>query len=288
MLLVTSLVVAPCAQAAGKDAKERAALKACMAGDYTKGVDLLADLFVDTKNPTYIYNKGRCYEQSSRYADAIGSFREYLRHSANLSDAEKADAERHIADCETILARQERTTSPAATVPPTPMLPQPVVTPEPPTAATASAATAQAKPAEPETAPAVAPAKLPEALSPVAPAAVVEPLTGPAPTTGKGLRIAGITCGAIGLASIGTAIYFYARATSMSDKVSNATTWKSSDNQAGKDAETMQWVFYSVGAGAVVAGVVLYLLGWPASTKPAAVAPLVGPGTAGISAQGAF
>jgi hypothetical protein len=38
--------------AAEKEAAERAARKACMAGDYATGVGLLADLFVDTKNST--------------------------------------------------------------------------------------------------------------------------------------------------------------------------------------------------------------------------------------------
>jgi len=125
------------------------------------------------------------------------------------------------------------------------------------------------------------------------PSAVVEQPATPAPapaSTGKGLRIAGITGGAVGLASIGMGIYYYTRARSMSDKVSNAMPASLSDYQAGKDAETMQWVFYSIGAGAVATGAVLYLLGWSASAQPATVslAPVVAPGTVGLSAQGGF
>jgi len=92
------------------------------------------------------------------------------------------------------------------------------------------------------------------------------------------------------LASIATAVYFYTRAVSLSDKVSNSNA-SYSDYQAGKSAETMQWVFYSVGAGALVTGSILYYLGWPHSSAGQAatgVTPMFGPGLAGLSAQGTF
>jgi hypothetical protein len=71
-------------------AQERAARKACLKGDYGKGVDILADLFVDTKDPTYIFNQGRCFEQNRRYEDAIGRFEEYLRRPGQLRDGSRA------------------------------------------------------------------------------------------------------------------------------------------------------------------------------------------------------
>ena len=103
------------------------------------------------------------------------------------------------------------------------------------------------------------------------------------------MRIAGIACGALGLASIGTAVYYYTRATSLSDKVTGANPASTSDFQAGKDAQTMQWVFYSVGAGALATGAVLYFLGYSqASSVEVGLAPMVGPRTAGLSARGGF
>jgi hypothetical protein len=108
---------------------------------------------------------------------------------------------------------------------------------------------------------------------------------------GSGLRIAGIACGAIGVVSVGTAIYYYTRAKSYSDKVSGQTVRNSSDLSAGRHAETMQWVFYSAGAAAIATGTLLYVLGWQATDAGravAGVAPLLGPGVAGISAQGVF
>jgi hypothetical protein len=80
--------------------QERAARKACLTGDPKRGVDILADLFIDTDDPTYIYNQGRCFEQNSRYEEAITKFREYLRKAGSASAADKADAEKHIADCQ--------------------------------------------------------------------------------------------------------------------------------------------------------------------------------------------
>ena len=48
-IVVPLLLAAPPAIAASRQAQERAARKACLNGDYAKGVDILSDLFVDTK-----------------------------------------------------------------------------------------------------------------------------------------------------------------------------------------------------------------------------------------------
>lgn len=52
---------------------------ACLAGDYSKGATILSQLFVETKDPNYIYNQARCFEQNSRYQEALSRFQEYLR-----------------------------------------------------------------------------------------------------------------------------------------------------------------------------------------------------------------
>jgi TolA-binding protein len=105
-LVVALLLTAREGRADDVDAKERAARKACLSGDYAKGVDLLSDLFVTTKDPVFIYNQGRCFEQNRRYDDAVARFQEYLRAGKKLKKAEKADAEKHIADCQELLAKQ--------------------------------------------------------------------------------------------------------------------------------------------------------------------------------------
>jgi hypothetical protein len=88
-----------------EQSRERQAKKACLSGDYPTGVSILADLFVETEDPVYLYNQGRCYEQNVRYVEAAERFREYLRKAGTPSDEIKADVDKHIADCEAGAAR---------------------------------------------------------------------------------------------------------------------------------------------------------------------------------------
>lgn len=293
-IAVLVLLVAPLARGAGKEARARAAKKACLSGDYAKGVRILADLFIDTGDPNHLFNQGRCFEQNNRCEEAVGRFREYLRKANGLNQAERADVEKHIADCQALLGKGERAapdrrqdeahlrdfgSEPSLKVGAAPLAPpSPVVNPPP------------AAPTLPPAAPTLPPAAptLPPAETPTEEAGTVSDAP-QASNTGRGLRIAGISCGVAGLAAIGTGIYYYTRARSLSDTVSHSHPPNPADEQAGKDAQTMQWVFYGVGAAALATGTLLYLLGWPSAVHPVAgVTPMIGPGMAGVSAQGAF
>jgi hypothetical protein len=104
---VAGLVLAVPSAAAGApgvEALEDQAHTACLAGHPEQGVQLLAELYVRTHDPNYIYNQGRCFEQNGRPAEAISRFREYLRTGGDLTLAEQADAEGHIRECERQLA----------------------------------------------------------------------------------------------------------------------------------------------------------------------------------------
>src|SRR5512138_3721506 len=90
-----------------QEVSERAARKACMSGDYQKGVDILSDLFINTRDPAHIYNQGRCYEQNGRCEEAVNRFREYLRTAKNPTAEEKLDTEKHIRDCQGLLGPQK-------------------------------------------------------------------------------------------------------------------------------------------------------------------------------------
>ena len=50
-----------------------------MLGDSKKGVEILADLYLNTNDPNYIYNQGRCFEQNGENEKAILRFQEYQR-----------------------------------------------------------------------------------------------------------------------------------------------------------------------------------------------------------------
>jgi len=121
LILVTALV-GPVARAQGPEKRERTARTSCLSGDYAKGVAILSELFVDTRDPTHIYNQGRCFEQNQRYKDAIGRFQEYLRVGRKLSAEEVSETKKHIADCQQFLgvANTSQRPPPVAVEPPSP------------------------------------------------------------------------------------------------------------------------------------------------------------------------
>ncbi|HJX66365.1 MAG TPA: tetratricopeptide repeat protein [Polyangia bacterium] len=268
--------------------------------EYDKSLLEYKAAYLAQPDPAFLFNIGQCYRKLGQNQEALSFFEEYLK-KASPDDPNRHQVEARVRDIEAgakLKAEAAQTVPPPSTPNPEPNLPLPAPTPIP----------AQATPPAPLPAPELAPLTptpaTPVVTAPPPPATPVLPATAtsveqtaqastaPQPTNpGLGLRIGGIACGVAGLASVGTAIYYYTRARSLSDRVTNSQTPTASDDQAGKDAQTMQWVFYGVGAAALVAGTVLYWLGSPSTNTGqtlAGVAPMVGPGLAGISAQGAF
>jgi hypothetical protein len=98
-----------------KTAKEKAAKTACLSGDTAKGVALLAELYVDTRDVIYLFNQGRCFEQNGQYKEAIVRFREYQRKNADAGNPLDAEAKKHIADCQALLDEQKPAVPQAAT-----------------------------------------------------------------------------------------------------------------------------------------------------------------------------
>ena len=268
--------------------------------EYDKALLEYKAAYLAQPDPAFLFNIGQCYRKLGQNQEALSFFQEYLK-KASPDDPNRHQVEARVRDIEAdtkLKAEAAQTAPPPSTPNLAPNLPLPAPTPIP----------AQATPPAPLPAPELAPLTptpaTPVVTAPPPPATPVLPATAtsveqtaqastvPQPTNpGLGLRIGGIACGAAGLVSVGTAIYYYTRARSLSDRVTNSQTPTASDDQAGKDAQTMQWVFYGVGAAALVAGTVLYWLGSPSTNTGqtlAGVAPMVGPGLAGISAQGAF
>ncbi|HEX4406980.1 MAG TPA: hypothetical protein VH560_19210 [Polyangia bacterium] len=85
---------------AQQDSRELEAKKACLSNRPDRGIELLAELYAESNDPTYIYNQGRCYQQNGRGADALIRFREYLRKAPNLPASEKSEVERTITELE--------------------------------------------------------------------------------------------------------------------------------------------------------------------------------------------
>jgi tetratricopeptide (TPR) repeat protein len=239
--------------------------------DYDKALLEFKSAYLIQPDPAFLFNIGQCYRKLGQDQEALNFFQQYLK-KAPPDDPNRRLVEARIRDIEA----ETKLKADTAHAAPRPSSPSPVPNPPP--------------------GPAVAPTSPPAATAfPTVPASVEQASpVGAVPETsssGRGLRFAGIGCGAVGLTSIGVAIYYYTRARTLSDRVSNAQNPSAADDQAGRDAQTMQWVFYSVGAGALASGTLLYLLGWPPAEpgrRLTGIAPTVGPRWAGISAQGAF
>jgi hypothetical protein len=244
-------------KAANKQAVEKAAKKACITGDFRKGVDLLGDLFVETKDIAYVYNQGRCFEQNHRWEEAIDRFREYLRKASDLSGADKADVENHISECETQQAK---------------LAPPPVVT--------------VAAPPTPAPAPTVFQAPAPVATVNLAAPSSAEP------DSGSGLRIAGIVTAAVGVLALGGGVFCNLEANSLTSQLNGSNYTR--DKASRRDTyETLGWVGYGVGAAALVTGTTLFMVGWrsgkPAEASPAvALTPVFLPGFATLSLRGTY
>ena len=112
-LVVGLLALTASASAQPLDPRETRARTDCLTGKVESGVALLAELFTETGNSNFIYNQARCYEQNNRPADAISRFREYLRVAKGISDEDRLDSERHIAECRQLITDQDSIRHPA-------------------------------------------------------------------------------------------------------------------------------------------------------------------------------
>ena len=255
------LLAQQAAAANSKQANERAAKKACLSGETEKGVRLLAELYVDTNDVTYIFNQGRCYEQNRRYEDAIGRFREYLTKGEDrLSEDERAAAKKHIDTCESYLPKPE---------PRSPLVPEPA----------SSAPTIQTPP--------------PAGPAPELPAAAVASTAQqPDQNAGSGLRIAGIIVGSLGVAALGAGVALNLKVNSMSTDLEKPNNFNRDTESSRKNYKTLGWIGYGVGAACLAGGSVLYFLGWHSGHSPAqtsvALVPTLAPDSAGALLTGAF
>jgi hypothetical protein len=265
-LAVSVLLQVKPALAASRQPRERAARKACLTGDPDKGVSILADLFLDTKDPTYIFNQGRCLEQNRKYEDAIARFEEFLvTTDAVLAREDREAAEKHIATCRATLVR-ERGSSSATTLPQPPTAtPPPVQAPEP------------------------APTPEPSRSIVVQPAPEPQPL---APHGNAGLRTAGIVTASVGVAAVVAAVILNVKANSMVNQMettSNGYSPAKVDDR--KTYETLSWVGYGLGVACVATGAILFGIGLKSggsSSTSVALLPALGAGQAGALLTGGF
>jgi hypothetical protein len=251
--LLPALISSSSRGAESREDKERAAKRACLSGDYAKGVSLLTDLYVDTNDATYIFNQGRCYEQGNRCEDAIVSFREYLRKTKDAGKVSDGRAEQHIAECEELL-RKARAEMAATPVPP-------VQNP----GGAAMGPVVSGRPAEVQ-------AALPPA------------------STGRGLRIAGAVTFGVGVAALGAGVGFALAANKLADELeASPSSYDRGKASTRSSYITLSTVGYATGAACIAGGAVLYFLGWrQGRASSATVQPMVSARSAGALLQVAF
>jgi hypothetical protein len=129
------LLTATAARAEDINQRAARAKKECYSGNYQAGVELLVELFAETRDANYIFNQARCFEKNGKCSEALLSFREFMRIAKDLTPAERADVNRRIAACQGMKAEPQPTyvppppqptdTTPAASV----ELPKPEATP---------------------------------------------------------------------------------------------------------------------------------------------------------------
>jgi hypothetical protein len=98
--LVALAAMAGTARAQERDPRELEAKKACLGGRPDRGIELLAELYAETNDPTYIYNQGRCFQQSGQAREALTRFKEYMRKAPNMSADDKALVAGYISELE--------------------------------------------------------------------------------------------------------------------------------------------------------------------------------------------
>jgi tetratricopeptide (TPR) repeat protein len=261
------------------------------AGDYREALASFKKGFLVTEDASFLLNIAQCHRFLGETAEALMMYRLYLKSARAGGNPEaQAVATKAIRELEGEAAAPA---APPAVTPAAPEAQNATV----PVAALAAPATippgrtitvsGRNRPPSASAYPVLE--TLPEGDIQRTPAASPNPSTNPA--TARHLRQAGTACASAGLISVGLGVYYWTRATSLSKSVNNATAYNQADYDQGKRAETMQWIFYSVGAVAVVTGATLVLYG---SRSPSAkksnvsLAPVVGPGAAGLLAHGAF
>lgn len=215
---------------------DRLARKACLTGDYSNGVSILADMFISTKNPMYIYNQGRCFEQNRRYEDAIARFEEYLRLAdlpgSILTSEDKAFAKKHITDCKAILLEQQGTKT--------------ALTDSQAASPTASSPISESAP-----------------FSKTTTSNTTLPGSQPIPSSeNKGLLTAGIITASVGAAFVGAGVLANFRANQITHEMNTEIgSYSEQKENKSKSYNKLAWAGYGLGAACIATGAILVALG---------------------------
>ncbi|MGB8296483.1 MAG: tetratricopeptide repeat protein [Polyangia bacterium] len=250
-------------------------------------------------DPSFLYNLAQAYRRKGDNKRALDLYKNYLVKVPKTP--QRTEIEERISGLQKQIDEAASAKPGAPTLEPTAISAGTPASPEvapaqaeesaispPPVSPAPEATTATG----PTSSPAAPPSQTPPAAvaATSAPAPVVAKAVAPAPR-GRGLRIAGIVCGSVGVASIVLGALSGWQAQSLSHKVATADQFHANDDSAGLAAQKAQGFFYVAGAVVAVVGGALYYYGVRAARETpsrVSLSPIVGPGTAGLAAMGVF
>ena len=254
-------------------------------GKYEEAIKEFEAAYQLKNDPAFLYNLAQSYRQAGNHERAVHFYKTYLRYVPNAKN--RADIEDKIKTEEQLVAKGGGGTAPppiTTTPPPTTTTPPPGTTTPPPGG---DQPIVNVPPPGTTTPP---PSTMPNPYAPPTPAA-------PPSDPGRKFRIAGMATAGAGAVMMVLGIYEYTRAKSASDDIEaaamNNRAFDPAVEDRGKSAETMQWVFYGLGALAVGAGAGLFFYGQhltatETTTWRVSLAPTIAPNHGGATLRISF
>jgi len=269
LAVLAALVRAPLVAEAGPKEGQRnyeRGVRAYKLGHFAEAIAAFEKAYLTEEDPILLYNIAQSHRQLGNNDQAAFFYRRFLEDSPN--SPQRAEVEAKLAE-----TAGKPNSGPAGHVNAKPVTQGALATPANTAPSPASAHGAQASPTagqtlsiqtapDAATASTVAPSvTVREVGSPLSGHSVPEATAETRGNAGRNLRWAGIGTAAAGAGAVAVGVIFSLRADAKSSEVGSTRPFNASDESAGKQAATLQWVFYGAGAAAIVAGATLYYLG---------------------------
>jgi hypothetical protein len=231
-----ALLLARPALAGRPDARVTEARQACAAGDVERGVQLLAEIVAERNDPNAIYNQARCYQANDQPEPALARFREYLRVAPRLSVRERRQVQDYMRELEQWLDARARR------------------------AALAAAAAAPDVTALPTAAAAASDSPTPPIVN------LTRTKPEPAPAANRPLLVLSAVSAAAGVTALAGGVFYSLETRRLERQIERQALPIPGElyqrrTREGQRAQSRQWIGYGVGAAALGASAVLYLLG---------------------------
>ena len=269
---ILSMVVAAAPVARGDDVSQarehfRKGSKAFDLGHYPEAVKEYEAAYGLKEDPALLFNIAQAYRLDGDNQNAVRVYKSFLHRMPDAPN--RAEVERRIAELEAVIEQQGRAKEgpPEGTLSPTdrPATPPPIASPAPPVE-TPTQGSVEAKAVPPSDS-----------------------------HPGRNKKIAGLVVAGVGVAGIAAGIAFGVLAVNAGNDLTHLNqtmgTFDSNKQSAGQTDQIVEGVCLGIGGAALVAGAVVYALGYRDGVtrrSHAAITPFVAPGRAGLSALVSF